>query len=1277
MQTLFYIKQTANRLIIGCLLLISVSVQSQYSWKLIEDPKISLFPKPLVKERYYQLQQPSSLKGLYKTNADYLNQISLPNEKGEEELFYLEPVAVMASSLALKYSWIQTYKGQSLERPDVKIRLSTHPTGFNAWIQLPGQEDLFIQPKKKSQGVHLVYQKTKNDPASSFFCKTVEDQLRQKASGAILNSAKQTNAIRIFRIAIATTAEYTSFWGDDDPSNGTNIEDAFSAVVSTLNRINQVFEDDLGIRLILVSDTSLIYETAETDPFNGENSSELQSTIDEVLGNEAYDIGHLFDYGEPIGDAGCIGCVCETGAKAQGFSTHNFVDAYGGEYRNDYFDLDYAGHEIGHQFGAYHTFSYNIEGFGFNVEPGSGSTIMAYAGITATDDLQLHGDPYFHYYSIQSIGNYIASIDCGEIETLDLPDFTIDAGPDYFIPTGTAYELSIPAIEEEGVTYTWEQLDSGEITAASFGPNNIIGSMARSLPPSSMPTREIPNRNDVLSNKLTQTNPTVGSSWETVSLVARELNWGLTVRKNQGTAVQVAQDKMKVTVVATSSPFALTSQISPGIIWKGGSYQTIKWEVAETNKAPFNYQTIEIFLSTDGGLNFDTLLTETASNTGEARVFIPNTIDTNQARIKIKPKGALFFAVNQTNFSIQSRDIVLNFDPYEQVNCGLNQIQFDFTIQRKPSFDSSFSIEISNLPASIVATYSKNTYTQNDNSGTVILRSLDNLTPGDYQLDINAQYADSSEPFSFVLKQRNPVFEPTVLEAPVNGAESQSLRTVLMWALDSNVDQTRVQLATDETFQNIILDSLSRQTQLKTPNLSAQTNYFWRIQKQNSCGESDFSEVYSFSTSVVSCLEQNALGLPLALEDKTNNSKGITTAIININYDLPIQDLDILVDIDHTYLEDLTLYLETPEGTRYLLTSKLGTSQNNYEETIFDQEASLSILDGSPPFNGRFRPIQSLAPLYGTSSRGEWKLIIEDDYLDDVGQLEEFKLFFCLEGVTLANSDGDSYVDIQDNCPELTNEDQSDIDNNGIGDLCDLFSSQNISISKSNATCPDKSNGSFQIYALADFDYQAELLGENGYRKLISFTNTGEAISDLAPGAYSLCITVPNYPSFEYCYETEINAPDPLNVISAYNPFNAILNLSMQGASRYFISLNEKTFEVEATGEFEIPLSKKINRITVQTPESCQGLYEEWINIEQTATVFPNPIYDEAQLILPQNTKVTLILLSSSGKLIWQKEELQALREPYQLPMRNLSPGIYILKVIYPERVQTLKLLKR
>ena len=140
-----------------------------------------------------------------------------------------------------------------------------------------------------------------------------------------------------------------------------------------------------------------------TDPYTGNLSAQLQSTLTSVIGEANYDIGHLFDFGDKNGNAGCIGCVCVDGQKGSGFSAHDFLDNDGGPYMSDYFDIDYVPHEIGHQMGANHTFSFSSEGTGVNVEPGSGTTIMGYAGITGPDDVQDHSDPYFHYVSIDQI----------------------------------------------------------------------------------------------------------------------------------------------------------------------------------------------------------------------------------------------------------------------------------------------------------------------------------------------------------------------------------------------------------------------------------------------------------------------------------------------------------------------------------------------------------------------------------------------------------------------------------------------------------------------------------------------------------------------------------------------------------------------------------------------------------------------------------------------------------------------------------------------------------
>ena len=327
------------------------------------------------------------------------------------------------------------------------------------------------------------------------FCKTEIGLSRHKLKQNKSKKQSVAESIRTFRIAISATGEFTSFWGDNDNSNGSNSEDALAAVVSTLNRINVIFERDLNVRLELVSDASLLYSDPNTDPYTGNFSTELQTTLDQELGDGAFDVGHLFDYGEPNGDAGCIGCVCVSGEKAQGYSTHPFRDIYGGTFRNDYFDLDYAGHEIGHQFWCLSYLFFETEGTGFNVEPGSGSTIMGYAGITVKMIFSSMVILNFHYYSIQNILEYVNTISCGTSENVSLDKFSIDAGKDYKIPIGTAYELSIDTLignTSESFKLLLGTIDSAEITSSNFGPNNQTGALARSIVPTSNPKRIIP-----------------------------------------------------------------------------------------------------------------------------------------------------------------------------------------------------------------------------------------------------------------------------------------------------------------------------------------------------------------------------------------------------------------------------------------------------------------------------------------------------------------------------------------------------------------------------------------------------------------------------------------------------------------------------------------------------------------------------------------------------------------------------------------------------------------
>ena len=335
--------------------------------------------------------------------------------------------------------------------------------------------------------------------------------------------------------------------------------------------------------------------------------------------------------------------------------------------------------------------------------------------------------------------------------------------------------------------------------------------------------------------------------------------------------------------------------------------------------------------------------------------------------------------------------------------------RYTFDILRRESFNDSFSLQLNLLPSSLEVQFSKEVYTSSETKGFIDLIGLSNLDPINYKFNLETLYGSTLESFAFELKQRNTLFSTIILQSPPNSSQDISLNPKLDWESSFNVDNYRVQISTDLNFSNILLDQIINDSEVLINDLSDATLYFWRIQQINNCGISDFSEVYSFKTSSIYCTNLYATDLPKNLLDATQNGEGSTLSSINVNFDSQILDVNVLVDLTHTWLEDLSLYLETPAGNQFLLSSAFGGEEDNYTQTIFDQEASENIKDGTAPFTGRFVPVQDINPIYGTSSQGIWKLIVLDKYIEDTGRLLEFELIFCLEGMPEINSDNDSF----------------------------------------------------------------------------------------------------------------------------------------------------------------------------------------------------------------------------------------------------------------------------
>lgn len=449
--------------------------------------------------------------------------VSFPMPDGTLEDFRIIEASTFEESLQNQFPEIRSYAGQGVNNPSNVIRFSVSPyNGVSALVRSGSKGTTFIiDPISMDYKTVIVFDRVHSKRNGDFIC-TAEDAVQQ--FGQVLNRQADDNVVlnnaddgrlRRFRMAQSCTAEYSNYFG---ATSAAQVNLVLAAFNRTYTRVNAVFEMDFNATMVLIANTAnVIYYNPATDPYDdgatgsgGSWNNQLGNTLQPVIGNDNYDIGHLFGADGGGGNAGCIGCVCSADfSKGRGFTS-----PADGRPEGDFFDIDYVAHEIGHQLGGNHTFSFSTENNAVNMEPGSGITIMGYAGITGATDVAAHSIPIFHAGSIQQITNNIKGKTCPTIVVTGNAVPVPSAPATRTLPIGTAFKLvgtATDANASDVLSYCWEQVDDATtVGAAASYPSGTKtnGANFRSYMPKNNGTRNFPRLEDHVANGV------AGNQWE-------------------------------------------------------------------------------------------------------------------------------------------------------------------------------------------------------------------------------------------------------------------------------------------------------------------------------------------------------------------------------------------------------------------------------------------------------------------------------------------------------------------------------------------------------------------------------------------------------------------------------------------------------------------------------------------------------------------------------------------------------------------------------------------
>ena len=925
--------------------------------------------------------------------------IALPTPTGGTERFRISQAPVMDPQLAAKYPEIQTYQGQGIEDPSAIARLDVTPGGFHAMVSGPHGR-YFIDPAVRwgNPVSHLVFAREAMK-TQSFVC--VPDPLSVATPGVPAPglphvALRQNNGstLKTYRLALANTYEYATAVG------GTALAVA-SAKATTLNRINGVYEREIAVRMVLVPNNNLldfvrgganVPSPVYTD--NNPNNVMLgqnQTNVDRVIGAANYDIGHVVSTGG--GGVARRPSVCVSGMKAMGVT--GSAQPVG-----DAFDIDFVAHEMGHQFNGNHTFNAGTAGNCTNpgtrsastaYEPGSGVTIMAYAGICSPEDIAPNSIDTFHSVSFDEVLFHIngAANACAvRTATNNTPPVAGNSGS-YTIPKSTPFALTGSATDVDGdpLTYEWEEFDKQNNTTSINAPSGDQP-IFRPFLPSTSPTRYFPRLSDITNNR-----QTIG---ERLPTYGRIMNFRFVVRDNRSGGGGVDYGTARVTVDANSGPLLVTQPNTSNIIWQAGAPAQVTWNVAGTDLAPVSAANVDVLLSTDGGNTFPFVLATATANDGTQTITVPLSAPASTtARVMVRASGNVFFDISNQNFTIEGNNgptFFLAPAAATATACPGTPTALNVALGQITGFTGTVTLGTANLPAGFGVSYTPASAA----AGSTVVANITaaaGVAAGTYSLTLTGVSGGVTHRQLVSVSVAPVPTQAATAQAPSTTPARTILRPQFTWSAVASSTTYELQVSTSSTFATGTTLYTTANTTFTAPTaFAANTTYFWRVRGTSACGNAPYSNTLSFTTGSETCATTVATQVPRSIGA---GAPLIITSVINVTDRSRVGAVRVRnLDIQHSAVNEIEVSLTNPAGTTVVLIPRNACLAGDDYLVSFDDQAAAAFT--CPASTGAtYRPAAPLSALTNGAANGNWTLTVTDNTPGNGGLLAAWSLELC------------------------------------------------------------------------------------------------------------------------------------------------------------------------------------------------------------------------------------------------------------------------------------------